>query len=299
MATAIDFEALMKEARQKQKLAKNNAAVQDSTLPSAAAEEVSLHDNATLPARPRCSLHQEHHRVHSMPQNVYHLNEWLSEADEELLLNFADASPSSRWTQLRGRRLQNLGGLPQGGDSGGMIPEPLPKIMISICQALVDAGIFDAEAPPNHVLVNEYQPGQGIEPHRDGPIYAPRVAILSLGSQCRFDFVHNDPQRKLYGSLLLPRKGLLIFDGEAYTMYLHSVPQHLGYNHGKTERVGGGWAPSSASAQGISHVQTSIACRRAQRLWGLIRGVLHVVEPNDSGDCVVAVPPLSSPGEQD
>mmetsp|Transcript_5617 Transcript_5617/g.12226 ORF Transcript_5617/g.12226 Transcript_5617/m.12226 type:complete len:288 (+) Transcript_5617:227-1090(+) len=287
MATAIDFEALMKEARQKQKLAKNNAAVQDSTLPSAAAEEVSLHDNATLPARPRCSLHQEHHRVHSMPQNVYHLNEWLSEADEELLLNFADASPSSRWTQLRGRRLQNLGGLPQGGDSGGMIPEPLPKIMISICQALVDAGIFDAEAPPNHVLVNEYQPGQGIEPHRDGPIYAPRVAILSLGSQCRFDFVHNDPQRKLYGSLLLPRKGLLIFDGEAYTMYLHSVPQHLydivpGDTYNSASLIS--LTADTITAKQSASEEAGLLLRRQRRVSLTFRRVLHVVEPKDCGD---------------
>jgi len=287
MATAIDFEALMKEARQKQKLAKNNAVVQDSTLPSAAAEEVSLHDNATLPARPRCSLHQEHHRVHSMPQNVYHLNEWLSEADEELLLNFADASPSSRWTQLRGRRLQNLGGLPQGGDSGGMIPEPLPKIMISICQALVDAGIFDAEAPPNHVLVNEYQPGQGIEPHRDGPIYAPRVAILSLGSQCRFDFVHNDPQRKLYGSLLLPRKGLLIFDGEAYTMYLHSVPQHLydivpGDTYNSASLIS--LTADTITAKQSASEEAGLLLRRQRRVSLTFRRVLHVVEPKDCGD---------------
>lgn len=32
----------------------------------------------------------------------------------------------------------------------------------------------------NHVLVNEYQPGQGIMAHQDGPLYTPAVAILSL-----------------------------------------------------------------------------------------------------------------------
>jgi alkylated DNA repair protein alkB family protein 6 len=32
----------------------------------------------------------------------------------------------------------------------------------------------------NHVLVNEYAPGQGILSHQDGPLYAPAVAILSM-----------------------------------------------------------------------------------------------------------------------
>ncbi|CAI5495737.1 unnamed protein product, partial [Closterium sp. Naga37s-1] len=36
-------------------------------------------------------------------------------------------------------------------------------------------------SPINHVLVNEYQEGQGIMPHQDGPAYFPCVAILSLG----------------------------------------------------------------------------------------------------------------------
>lgn len=37
-------------------------------------------------------------------------------------------------------------------------------------------------SPINHVLVNEYLPGQGIMPHQDGPAYFPVVAIISLGS---------------------------------------------------------------------------------------------------------------------
>lgn len=45
-----------------------------------------------------------------------------------------------------------------------------------------NAGIYsdaaDPGARPNHVLVNAYQPGQGIMPHEDGPLYHPAVAIL-------------------------------------------------------------------------------------------------------------------------
>ena len=33
----------------------------------------------------------------------------------------------------------------------------------------------------NHVLVNEYQPGQGIMAHTDGPAYSTVVATISTG----------------------------------------------------------------------------------------------------------------------
>ena len=33
---------------------------------------------------------------------------------------------------------------------------------------------------PNHVLINEYLPGQGILPHTDGPLYVPIVVTISL-----------------------------------------------------------------------------------------------------------------------
>ena len=40
---------------------------------------------------------------------------------------------------------------------------------------------------PNHVLVNEYTPSQGIHPHEDGPAYGPLVCTVSLGSPVIYD----------------------------------------------------------------------------------------------------------------
>ena len=130
---------------------------------------------------------------------------------------------AGRWTNLRGRRLQNLGGLPKPPPEG-MHAEPLPPWVASVCDALVAAGVFDADAPPNHVLLNEYQPGQGIDAHRDGPLYAPRVAILSLCSHCAFEFLRNDAARDAVCSLLLPPRGVLVFSDDAYHELLHTVP---------------------------------------------------------------------------
>lgn len=71
---------------------------------------------------------------------------------------------------------------------GGMVATPLPPFLASVAQALVQAGVFEAAEPPNHVLLNEYSPGQGIMPHKDGPLFRPQVAILCLQGRSMLEF---------------------------------------------------------------------------------------------------------------
>ena len=61
-------------------------------------------------------------------------------------------------------------------------PGPLPPYMPLLSSRLLSDGIFESTFAPNHVLLNQYEPGQGIMAHSDGPLYHPVVAILSLGS---------------------------------------------------------------------------------------------------------------------
>lgn len=37
-----------------------------------------------------------------------------------------------------------------------------PHFVLTVCAALVEAGVFEESSPPNHVLLNEYSEGQGI-----------------------------------------------------------------------------------------------------------------------------------------
>jgi len=103
--------------------------------------------------------------------------------------------------------------------------------------------------PANSVRLNSYRPGQGIYPHLDGPVYYPRVAIVSLGSQVVFDFyprMDNDededkrgfswdrdkevpaapelpPGTKPEVSLLLEPGSLLVFDSNAFIYNRHGI----------------------------------------------------------------------------
>jgi alkylated DNA repair protein alkB family protein 6 len=64
----------------------------------------------------------------------------------------------------------------------------LPPPLSSLAHQLVQAAIFPESQPPNHVLLNDYQPGQGILPHTDGPAYESKTATLSIGSDVVLEF---------------------------------------------------------------------------------------------------------------
>merc|ERR1712061_20801 len=101
----------------------------------------------------------------------------------------------------------------------------------------------------NSIRINSYTPGQGIHPHMDGPVYFPRAAILSLGSQCIFDFypalsIDDDEDKRSFKwdhkkevpaapeippgtkpalSLLLEPGSMLIFGGDAFVKCRHGI----------------------------------------------------------------------------
>ena len=242
---ALDFRAMMAAERAKRKV----GAVPTAHPPS---PHVAPPPQPPAPPAPqptiRFSLEERNdrpalsaaHCITGAASRVFHIPEWLSEEEEDALLRCVDSAPKECWTQLRGRKLQQHGGTP------GMTSEPLPEWLGSVCDALVRASVFSTTEPANHVLVNEYQPGQGIDAHRDGPLYQPRVAIISLGSHCTFQFLTDDFERRAQTSLLLPRRGLLVFEDDAYERLLHTVPAlHVDELSASTHRLD---LPSSAAA---------------------------------------------------
>ncbi|KAM9113197.1 alpha-ketoglutarate-dependent dioxygenase alkB homolog 6 isoform 4-T7 [Pangshura tecta] len=97
-------------------------------------------------------------RVEQVPPTVYYVPNFISELEETYLLHQVYAAPKPKWTQLSGRKLQNWGGLPH---PKGMVPEKLPAWLQSYAEKISSLGAFGGK-PANHVLVNEYLPGQGI-----------------------------------------------------------------------------------------------------------------------------------------
>ena len=90
--------------------------------------------------------------------------------------------------------------------------------------------MFEKGKLPNHVLINEYLPGQGIMAHTDGPLFHPIVTTINCGSHTLLDFYkrldNSQPQQlKLEFSFLLERRSLLILQGDLYHNYLHSIAE--------------------------------------------------------------------------
>ncbi|XP_057568534.1 alpha-ketoglutarate-dependent dioxygenase alkB homolog 6 isoform X2 [Hippopotamus amphibius kiboko] len=130
-----------------------------------------------------------------------------------------------------GTPLPSPGGLPH---PRGMVPERLPLWLQRYVDKVSDLSLFGG-LPANHVLVNQYLPGEGIMPHEDGPLYYPTVSTISLGSHTMLDLYEprqpedDDrteqprPPPRPATSLLLEPRSLLVLRGTAYTRLLHGI----------------------------------------------------------------------------
>lgn len=171
-----------------------------------------------------------------LPDNVFYIPDFITEAEEKLLYDKVYSAPKPKWVQLSHRRLQNWGGLPH---PKGMVQEDLPQWLTDVSAKVASLGVF-GERLPNHVLVNEYKPGEGILPHEDGPLYYPVVTNITLNSHTVLDFYlprkgnagESDAKEDAkattpIGSLLLQPRSLLITSGALYTDYLHGIEPRM------------------------------------------------------------------------
>eukprot|EP00062_Callorhinchus_milii_P028140 gi/632992335/ref/XP_007885042.1/ PREDICTED: alpha-ketoglutarate-dependent dioxygenase alkB homolog 6 [Callorhinchus milii] len=167
----------------------------------------------------------EPYRLHQAPRTAYYIPDFISVSEESYLLQQVYKAPKPKWTQLSGRRLQNWGGMPH---PRGMLVEKLPCWLDTYAHKVSSLGVFEGREA-NHVLVNEYTPGDGIMPHEDGPLYFPTVSTVSLGSHTVLDFYRprspdgTTEESRYELSLLLEARSLLVLREELYERLLHGI----------------------------------------------------------------------------
>ncbi|EPS98901.1 hypothetical protein FOMPIDRAFT_1031202 [Fomitopsis schrenkii] len=129
---------------------------------------------------------------------AFYIPDAITPEEEELLIRKIQESPLPKWKQLTNRRrvLQIWGGTMSA--KGVLIPEEIPLFVRKhpdVIGSIRATGAFDSSphGQPNHIIMNEYLPGQGIMPHEDGPAYHPVVATLSLGSHAVFHYYRYEP----------------------------------------------------------------------------------------------------------
>ncbi|KAL3137413.1 hypothetical protein ABBQ32_006934 [Trebouxia sp. C0010 RCD-2024] len=156
---------------------------------------------------------------------LYYIPHYLESTQQNCLLESIRSS-KSRWTQVSGRRLQSYGGTVHE-KWGGLLQAPLPTWLKPLLTRL-DHDFQLYQGPPNHILLNAYEPGQGIMAHEDGPVYFPAASIVSLGSSAVMHFrrkSNNGTEPHPCASVLLMPGSLLVFNQEAYSNCLHGIAE--------------------------------------------------------------------------
>ena len=173
------------------------------------------------------------------PDGLTYLENYVPEDEADRLVQEIDAAP---WCTDLKRRVQHYGyrydykaRQARREDYLG----PLPELFHRLAERLITEGHF--QTVPDQVIVNEYQPGQGISAHIDcEPCFGETIASLSLLSACvmRFASQIHSQQTELH----LQSASLLVLKGNARHMWTHAIPSRKtdvfeGQKHVRSRRI--------------------------------------------------------------
>ncbi|KAL6713302.1 hypothetical protein ACLMJK_008767 [Lecanora helva] len=173
--------------------------------------------------------------ISGLPGSGFYIPNFISEEEEASLLRKIDSVPLPTWRNLSHRRLQAHPSPLSSNNTllSAKLPvwlsDPIiPRILALPVGPNVKENVFSTapHASPNHCLINEYVPGQGIHPHEDGDAYFPVVVTVSLGSHIVLDVKskERDTDAERWRILQEPRS-LLITTGSLYTSFLHGISE--------------------------------------------------------------------------
>ena len=159
---------------------------------------------------------------------------WINNDEHDKLLSTIDSLP---WETTLKRRVQQYGYRYDYRKAKNMVMShndnyigELPDFLKEIGNRLCSDGIFPEI--PDEVLINEYEPGQGIANHIDClPCFTDTVVSLSLGSQCVMDFKSKD--KSIFKHL--EKNSLLIITGESRYDWSHGIKAN------KSDIINGKW----------------------------------------------------------
>lgn len=161
---------------------------------------------------------------------------FLSTDESTDLLSQIDAKP---WMNDLKRRVQHYGWRYDYSSrvvTEEMKTEPLPSFILKIAHELQERGWF--ASIPDQVIINEYEPGQGIAPHIDRDCFGPSVATLSLGDRWPMQFI---PYGRTAGAadteeVFLDVGSMLVLRGDARTKWMHGIVKRRSDGHGRAKR---------------------------------------------------------------
>ena len=162
------------------------------------------------------------HKEPEIPGSIY-IPEFLAHDEAEALYHWLDSRPPEVWLRDLSRRVIHYGwryDYTNRTISTDLYIGPLPERCAALAERLHrETGMF--EEIPNQVIVNEYEPGQGIAMHTDHQNFGPTVAMISLGDSWSMDFLHERTGRKQ--SRVLDVGSALILSDDARREWRHGI----------------------------------------------------------------------------
>lgn len=190
----------------------------------------------TLPSQ--ANLFEPINSVKAIPGLTY-LPNFITPTQEAELVAIIDQQP---WLSDLKRRVQHYGykyDYQARSITQALALGAIPDWLEASCKVLHNKGLFPAK--PDQVIINEYQPGQGIASHIDCiPCFEGIIASLSLGSPCVMDFTHSNNNEKI--TVLLEPCSLLILSGDARYVWKHGISgrktdKHQGVGFSRRRRI--------------------------------------------------------------
>ncbi len=172
-----------------------------------------------------------------LPPGLILIPEWITTDECHTLLDQIDAQP---WMDDLSRRVQHYGwkyDYTLRDLTTDQFLGPIPTFFTAVVEKL--AGVPEFGAIAEQIIVNEYEPGQGIAAHTDRNTFGDVVASLSLGSEWPMEFASRDGRTI---EVFMPVGALLLMTGPSRFEWTHQIrPRKSDTRHGirlqRTRRV--------------------------------------------------------------
>lgn len=155
-----------------------------------------------------------------LPPDARYIPDYLGCIESTTILNHID---QAEWKTDLKRRVQHYGyryDYRARRASSDDYLGPLPIWLQATAEKLSEDGHFSDV--PEQVIINEYEPGQGIAPHVDcEPCFGETIASISLGSVCEMCFQHKLSED--VKSILLEPNSLLVLSDRARYNWTHGI----------------------------------------------------------------------------
>lgn len=200
--------------------------------------QIGLFDVLGASAAPKVHKRSPYNQIPHVLRNVGVVYEpgFMNTAECDSLLGLIDGRP---WMNDLKRRVQHYGWRYDYSArfvTENMKAEPLPYGIRDVAERLRSRGWFTQT--PDQVIVNEYEPGQGIAPHVDRDCFGPAVATLSLGDCWPMQFIPagRNADRAERQEVLLDVGSILVLTGAAREKWMHGIARRKSDGRGSDKR---------------------------------------------------------------